>query len=323
MERKSRQVEQFFLDKINTGVLVEKKGLVFNTITRKTYEIPLGKRPHTISFYNKEFKSKVSTLVSNRVLWMIRNKTLIPENTKVTNDNGVLNLYPCDTSKRDYSTVGAKRKISEKESGKAMKKFIASIPHVKSIKQFCDEEGLKYDTFYRDLRLENNLSSVSVDTLQTVEGVMKFYTKVKNTRKGLTFKEAHDMRLEYAKTPMRISHFARDKGRCVNEVTRVLENETKFIEGYIHDDGVINAKSNYYAKMKIDNKMMAEEIRRTYIAKPRNLVNFAHDMKQQYGISRTFVSQILNNKCYKNDILAKECLKSKRKYYSKPRKHEK
>lgn len=323
MERKSRQVEQFFLDKINSGVLVEKKGLVFNEITKNTYEKPCGNsRPHTISLYNKDFKNKVATLASNRVLWMIRNKKLIPENTKVMNDNGTLKTYTIDTSKNDYSKVGAKRKTSEKDSAKAMKRFINEIPHLKSIKQFCEKENLNYGTFYRDLRLENNLSSVSEDTLQVVEGVMKFYTKVKSSRNGVTFKTAHDVRFEYARKPMRIAHFAKYKGMSDKEIRNILENKTKFIDGYIHDDDVINAKDNYYEKMKLDRINMAEDIRKAYIENPRNLVNFTTDMKEKYGLCRDYIGKILNNERYKDGNLAKRCLKVKKNYYSKPRKYE-
>jgi hypothetical protein len=319
----NRSKEEFFLNKIKDGVLVEKNGKVFNTITKHFYEKPKTHRPHQVTLYNRQFKNRVAVTSVARVIWMIRNKTLVPENTSIyRRSNGELKTVPYDHSKRDHiSNKGATRKISEEDSRKALLKFISSIPKITSIEKFCEDENIKFHTFYRDLCLINDLSSVSSETKHVVEGVMKYYMNTKALKSvNMDFKDVHKMRLEYAKKPRRVSQFAKDKNISTYVADKILNNKAHFIEGYIEDD-VANAKEVFYNNILLEKKRVAEEIRREYISNPRNVGEFSHDMKTKYGICEYAVLEILNNKhkLHKNETLAKKCVSVKNEYYSKKR----
>lgn len=307
MESKTRTVEEFFLMKIEAGVLIEKNGQVYNCITRNTYKSP------NITLHNKDFKNHVAVLSSTRVMWMIKNRKLIPQNTMIKKSNGQLKEFSLDSSSRDFSSVGRKRKITEKRSEKAIIKFVNNIHNISDIKEFCKNEKLNFSTFNRDIHLLNDLTSMDESNKHLIEGVFKFYKKVKKMPSGVGFKRAHELRVEYSRNPVRVGEFAKTHDMNKKLVHDILENKTRFIDGYIHEDEIINAKTNFYESIKTSKLMQAELIRQEYIDNPCRINVFEDLMMQKYDIKRYRIPLILNNKIHTDGELAKKCLRVKNK----------
>lgn len=316
----ANETEEFFLEKIKSGLLVKKKGKVFNTKTKRTYTRSKASKekgiPHTISLYDANHKTRVRTLYVNRVLWMMENGTTVPEGHNIRKKDGKLIAVKSEVAFDRSIKRGRNRKVDESKSKHALMKFIKTMPTIKSMKEFCDKENINFRTFYRDVKLINSLESMKEEDKQLVEGMMKFYKKVKTSPNGTNFKDAYMLRKKYEKSPKRICEFAKEEGITQNFAHKVLYNKTKHITGYEENTDDSLPINEFYKNMKEQKLVKAEALREEYIKTPSKMYIFIRNNGHKYDFGKDTIRKILSGKIHKSGALAKKCAKVKNKFHS-------